>query len=194
MRGKPAGQQAELTPVQANKHTQADKLGTMSWTIVTNDSCWQLAGSLPPGSLPPGSSTFSLRFALKRDNGPLSPRFCFSCSSFLFLSSFLFHSCPCHSLTLLNFTPSFCTSTQPSPITMSGLILNCLLPFVRPPRTVSVQEAQNMSTADYLDAASDQSISNSLIQPQRVDHQRTGLFLLPLFKTRAQTTFLVPEK
>jgi hypothetical protein len=42
---------------------------------------------------------------------------------------------------------------------MSGLILNCLLPFVRPPRTVSVHEAQNMSTADYLDAASDPSHS-----------------------------------
>ncbi|KAF8922968.1 hypothetical protein BGZ58_003529, partial [Dissophora ornata] len=37
---------------------------------------------------------------------------------------------------------------------MSGLILNCLLPFVRPPRTVSVQEAQNLSLNDYLDAAS----------------------------------------
>jgi hypothetical protein len=37
---------------------------------------------------------------------------------------------------------------------MSGLILNCLLPFVRTPRTVSVQEAQNLSTSDYLDAAS----------------------------------------
>jgi hypothetical protein len=37
---------------------------------------------------------------------------------------------------------------------MSGLILNCLLPFVRPARTVSVQEAQNLSLNEYLDAAS----------------------------------------
>ncbi|KAF9438524.1 hypothetical protein BGZ76_007198 [Entomortierella beljakovae] len=45
---------------------------------------------------------------------------------------------------------------------MSGLILNCLLPFVRSPRTVSVQEAQNLNLNDYLDAAN-QSTRQSLV-------------------------------
>ncbi|KAF9928265.1 hypothetical protein FBU30_002532 [Linnemannia zychae] len=65
---------------------------------------------------------------------------------------------------------------------MSGLILNCLLPFVRPPRTVSVQEAQNMSTADYLDATfnsapsivNDQSIRQSLVGVFEQQAQKNG--------------------
>lgn len=163
---KPASQPAELTYI----HNQTN-WGRCHGPIVTNDSCWQ-----PGGSLPPGSYSFSLRCALKRDNGPLSsrPRFSFVPS----LLSYLFPSCPCHPVTLLY--TLFCTSSPPSLITMSGLILNCLLPFVRPPRTVSVLEAQNMSTADYLDAASATPIPHSLIQMQRVDHQKTGLFLSPL--------------
>ncbi|KAF9127843.1 hypothetical protein BGX30_014623 [Mortierella sp. GBA39] len=65
---------------------------------------------------------------------------------------------------------------------MSGLILNCLLPFVRPPRTVSVQEAQNMSTADYLDATfnsapsivNDQTVRQSLVSVFEQQAQKNG--------------------
>ncbi|KAG0314767.1 hypothetical protein BGZ97_008980 [Linnemannia gamsii] len=57
---------------------------------------------------------------------------------------------------------------------MSGLILNCLLPFVRPPRTVSVHEAQNMSTADYLDATFNS--APSIVNDQTVRQSLVGVF------------------
>ncbi|KAG0276583.1 hypothetical protein BGZ96_003225 [Linnemannia gamsii] len=57
---------------------------------------------------------------------------------------------------------------------MSGLILNCLLPFVRPARTVSVQEAQNMSTADYLDATFNS--APSIVNDQTVRQSLVGVF------------------
>ncbi|KAF9141620.1 hypothetical protein BG015_001221 [Linnemannia schmuckeri] len=57
---------------------------------------------------------------------------------------------------------------------MSGLILNCLLPFVRPPRTVSVQEAQNMSTADYLDATFNS--APSIVNDQTIRQSLVGVF------------------
>ncbi|KAG0061813.1 hypothetical protein BGZ89_011150 [Linnemannia elongata] len=84
---------------------------------------------------------------------------------------------------------------------MSGLILNCLLPFVRPPRTVSVQEAQNMSTADYLDAASATPIPHSLIQMQRtfnsapsiVNDQTARQSLVGVFEQQAQKNGSAPS-
>ncbi|KAF9084702.1 hypothetical protein BGX23_010311 [Mortierella sp. AD031] len=69
---------------------------------------------------------------------------------------------------------------------MSGLILNCLLPFVRPPRTVSVQEAQNMSTADYLDAT-----FNSA--PSIVNDQTTRQSLVGVFEQQAQKNGSAPS-
>ncbi|KAG0268923.1 hypothetical protein BGZ95_002266 [Linnemannia exigua] len=69
---------------------------------------------------------------------------------------------------------------------MSGLILNCLLPFVRPPRTVSVQEAQNMSTADYLDAT-----FNSA--PSIVNDQSTRQSLVGVFEQQAQKNGSAPS-
>ncbi|KAF9975252.1 hypothetical protein BGZ65_008342 [Modicella reniformis] len=56
---------------------------------------------------------------------------------------------------------------------MSGLILNCLLPFVRPPRTVSVQEAQNLSLNEYLDTFNS---APSIVQDQHARQDLLGVY------------------
>ncbi|KAG9073155.1 hypothetical protein KI688_000942 [Linnemannia hyalina] len=76
---------------------------------------------------------------------------------------------------------------------MSGLILNCLLPFVRPPRTVSVQEAQNMSTADYLDAATQTSFLTFNSAPSIVNDQTVRQSLVSVFEQQAQKNGSAPS-
>ncbi|KAG0202922.1 hypothetical protein BGX28_004708 [Mortierella sp. GBA30] len=57
---------------------------------------------------------------------------------------------------------------------MSGLILNCLLPFVRTPRTVSVEEAQGMSMNDLLDATFNS--APSIVNDQTVRQGLVGIY------------------
>ncbi|KAF9283046.1 hypothetical protein BGZ68_005596 [Mortierella alpina] len=57
---------------------------------------------------------------------------------------------------------------------MSGLILNCLLPFVRPARTVSVQEAQGMSMNDLLDATFNS--APSIVNDQQARQGLVGIY------------------
>ncbi|KAF9353485.1 hypothetical protein BGX26_008754 [Mortierella sp. AD094] len=79
---------------------------------------------------------------------------------------------------------------------MSGLILNCLLPFVRPPRTVSVQEAQNLNLNDYLDAARYCKTTIALTfnaAPSIVQDQSTRQSLVGVYENQAKKNGSAPS-
>ncbi|KAF9430845.1 hypothetical protein BGZ94_003326 [Podila epigama] len=75
---------------------------------------------------------------------------------------------------------------------MSGLILNCLLPFVRPPRTVSVQEAQGLSMDNYLDAAI-QVAGTFNSAPSILQDQSTRQGLVSVYENQAKKNGAAPS-
>ncbi|KAG0266384.1 hypothetical protein DFQ27_009825 [Actinomortierella ambigua] len=48
---------------------------------------------------------------------------------------------------------------------MSGLLLNCLLPFVRPPQSVNVNEVKTLPLNQFLDKHHTYAHSNGMIVP-----------------------------